>query len=97
MQLSTDDVRKVAELAKLEFSDAEVDQFTEQLCRIVSLVEQLSEVDTEGVEPMAHPLDVHSAIRSDELQQGLSRESALANAPNSDGEYFLVPPVLRVG
>lgn len=94
MKLSHADVRKVAELAKLEFSDAELAQFTEQLGNIVTLVEQLGEVDTEGVEQMAHPLDVHTATRPDELRPSLDHEAALSNAPNHDQDFFLVPPVM---
>ncbi len=94
MQLSCDDVRQVASLAKLEFTEAELEEYASQLGKIVSFVEQLAKVKTDGVEPMAHPLDVHSALRSDAHVLGLSREQALVNAPKSDGECFLVPPVL---
>ena len=94
MDLSRNDVKKVAELAKLEFSEAELDEFTDQLGKIVSFVEQLGEVSTAGVAELAHPLDVHSATRSDVPRTGLTREVALANAPNQDGEFFLVPPVM---
>lgn len=92
--LTADDVRKVAKLARLEFSDAELSQLTEQLGNIVSFVEQLSAVDTTGVEPMAHPLEVHSVLRGDVQRDGLSRERALSNAPQHDDEFFLVPPVM---
>lgn len=92
--LTADDVRKVAKLARLEFSDAELAQFTEQLGNIVSFVEQLSAVDTTDVEPLAHPLDVHSVLRVDVQRHGLSREQALANAPQHDDEFFLVPAVM---
>lgn len=95
MQLSCEDVQKVAALAKLEFSAVELEQFTAQLGKIVGLVEQLGEVNTEGVEPMAHPLDVHSATRPDLNRRSLTREQALANSPKQDGEYFLVPPVMH--
>ncbi|MEZ6136084.1 MAG: Asp-tRNA(Asn)/Glu-tRNA(Gln) amidotransferase subunit GatC [Pirellulaceae bacterium] len=94
MKLTTDDVKKVAELAKLEFTAQELERFTDQLGRIVELVEQLGEVDTTGVEPMAHPLDVHTALRDDQLRTGLTHQAALANSPKHDGEFFLVPPVL---
>jgi aspartyl-tRNA(Asn)/glutamyl-tRNA(Gln) amidotransferase subunit C len=94
VQLTVDDVRKVASLAKLRFDEVELQQFATQLGCIVSFVERLSEVDVAGVEPMSHPLEVHSVTRQDGLQAGLLREDALVNAPKSDGEYFLVPPVL---
>ncbi len=92
--LTTEEIRKVATLARLEFSEAELTQFTEQLGKIVNFVEQLSAVDTTGIEPMAHPLDVHSVLRADQQQPGLSRDQALANSPSHNDEFFLVPPVM---
>ena len=97
MKLTAEDVQKVASLARLEFTDAELQQFTEQLGNIVTFVEQLGEVPTEGIEEMAHPLDVRSVLRADEGSPGLSRQAALANAPSHDDECFLVPPVLGRG
>lgn len=97
MQLTREDVQKVAALARLEFSSAELDDFTEQLGKIVTFVEQLDEVATEGVQPLAHPLEIHSALRRDECRAGLSRAAALANSPNHDDECFLVPPVMARG
>ena len=94
MQLSRQDVQKVASLARLEFSQVELEQCVAQLGKIVSFVEQLSEVPTEGVEPLAHPLELHSVLRRDEQRPGLSRAAALANAPSHDEESFLVPPVM---
>jgi aspartyl-tRNA(Asn)/glutamyl-tRNA(Gln) amidotransferase subunit C len=92
--LTRDDIRKVAILARLEFSEQELVDLTDQLGKIVTFVEQLSEVDTTGVEPLAHPLDVHSVVREDRWIEGISRESALANSPNHDDQFFLVPPVM---
>jgi aspartyl-tRNA(Asn)/glutamyl-tRNA(Gln) amidotransferase subunit C len=97
MQLTQVDIQKVAKLARLEFTAVELEQFTEQLGKIVSFVEQLSDVPTEGVSPLAHPLDVHTALRDDVIRAGLSREAALANSPSHDEEYFLVPPVMARG
>lgn len=94
MSLSVKDVREVAGLARLEFSDDELIVLTEQLGKIVSFVEQLSAVPTEGVEPLAHPLDVHSVTRTDQLATSLPREAALSNSPSHDQTYFLVPPVM---
>jgi aspartyl-tRNA(Asn)/glutamyl-tRNA(Gln) amidotransferase subunit C len=94
MSLTVEDVKKVAVLARLEFSESETALFTEQLGNIVAFVEQLSQVPTEGIEPMAHPLDVDSVLRPDVLRPGLSREAALSNSPNHDDTCFLVPPVM---
>ncbi len=92
--LTVDDIRKVANLARLEFSEPELVQFTDQLGKIVAFVEQLDAVDTTGVAPLAHPLEIHSVLRQDKQLPGLSRDAALANAPNQDHEFFLVPPVM---
>ena len=94
MQLSREDVRKVAGLAKLDFADSELDVITEKLHKTLNFVAQLNEVDTTGVQEMAHPFDVDSVTRPDERVPSLEREAALSNAPNTDGEFFLVPPVL---
>ncbi len=94
MSLSVKDVREVAHLARLEFSDEELIVLTEQLGNIVSFVEQLSAVPTEGVEPLAHPLDIHSVMRADQLGTSLPRDAALSNSPSHDQTYFLVPPVM---
>lgn len=94
MQLSRDEIQKVAALARLEFAEDELEAFAEQLGNIVTFVDQLSEVDTDGVEEMAHPLDVHSVVRPDVPSAGLSREEALANSPSHNGEFFQVPPVM---
>ncbi len=93
--LAGDDVRNVAHLARLQLSDEEVERFTQQLGDILTYVEQLDEVDTEGVEPMAHAIELSNVLRSDEPRDSLPREAALGNAPRTDGKYFLVPPILE--
>ncbi len=94
MPVSREEVEKVSLLGRLLLSEAELATMTEQLGRILDYMELLSEVDTEGVEPMAHALDMHNVFRPDELGQSLDREEALANAPNRDQECYLVPAVL---
>ncbi|MEX0718376.1 MAG: Asp-tRNA(Asn)/Glu-tRNA(Gln) amidotransferase subunit GatC [Planctomycetaceae bacterium] len=89
-----DDVAKVASLARLELSEAELDGYASQLGRILDYVEILDTLDTENVEPMAHAVALANVFRPDEPGTSLSREEALANAPSSDGRYFLVPPIL---
>jgi aspartyl-tRNA(Asn)/glutamyl-tRNA(Gln) amidotransferase subunit C len=94
MILSQQDVERVALLARLRFSQAELDVMTRQLGQIVNFVEQLGEPDTANVEPMAHAIDLSGVFRQDEPRPSLPREQALANAPHADGECFLVPAVL---
>lgn len=94
MRLSTSDVRKVAALAKLEVAEVDIETMSKKLLSVLEFVEQLSRVDTANVEEMSHPVDLHTVLRPDHLQPGLTHEAALGNAPRTDGEYFLVPPVL---
>lgn len=96
MPLSDDEIRKLALLARLQLTDEEVRKLGPQLDSILSFVEQLSEVDTDDVEPMTTALDVDNRWREDRLLPSLSHEDALRNAPQCDDEYFLVPPVLGV-
>jgi len=94
MAITRADVEKVALLARLQLSETELTTLTDELAQIVTYVDQLAEVDTEGVEPMAHAVEVHSVFADDEVRPSLSREQALANAPCHNGQVYLVPPVL---
>ncbi|MEN0110963.1 MAG: Asp-tRNA(Asn)/Glu-tRNA(Gln) amidotransferase subunit GatC, partial [Planctomycetota bacterium] len=88
------DVERVALLARLDLSDAEIEALTPQLAGIVAYVDQLGEVDTGGVEPMAHAVEQTDVLRPDKVAPGLSQEAALANAPRHDEVGFRVPAVL---
>ena len=92
--ISRSDVEKVALLARLQLTDAELATITGQLVDIVGYVDLLSEVNTEGVEPMAHAIEVANVFRDDQLAASLPREEALANAPHHDDRGYLVPAVL---
>ena len=94
MSLGQDDVAKVALLARLQLSDDELSVMTGQLAQIIEYVEQLGELDTEGVDPMAHAVDLSNVFSDDELRPSLPREQALANAPKRDDECYRVPAVL---
>jgi aspartyl-tRNA(Asn)/glutamyl-tRNA(Gln) amidotransferase subunit C len=94
MALSRADVEKVALLARLRLSDDELEHMTGQLADIVGYVDQLSEVDTTGVEPMAHAVELTNVFAADEVEPSLPREAALANAPRHNERGYLVPPVL---
>jgi len=94
MSISRDEVEKVALLARLALSQAELDTMTVQLSEILGYVDLLSEVNTDRVEPMAHALDVADVFRDDCVAPSLPREEALANAPARDDECYRVPAVL---
>ena len=93
--LSPEQVAKVASLARLKLTPVEQEQMAAQLGQILDYVEVLNEVDTDGVEPMAHAVEVTNVLRADEPRESLPREAALANAPKTDGECFLVPQILE--
>ncbi len=93
--LSLDDVRKVAQLANLELSETELQEMSSHLSGILDYVELLNQVDTEHIEPLAHPIDVVDVFRNDEPTEMLPREEALKNAPETDGKYFIVPAILN--
>jgi len=87
-------VRKVAKLSRLDLTEAEVEEFTGQLSAIIDYVEKMNELDTEGVEPLAHCLPINNVFRDDSIKESLGTEKTLANAPQRDGEFFKVPKIL---
>ena len=97
MQLTPADVRKVASLARLKVSDDEVVSLTIDLTAILGYVDVLNEVDTTGIEPMVHAVELSNVLRADTVLTSLSRVDALRNAPRSDGECFLVPAIIEAG
>jgi aspartyl-tRNA(Asn)/glutamyl-tRNA(Gln) amidotransferase subunit C len=94
VSLTRADVEKVSLLARLQLSPLEVDAMTRQLGQIVQYVELLDELDTDDVQPMAHAMDLSNVFADDRVQESLSREQALANAPKRDDQYYRVPAVL---
>lgn len=94
MALSREDVEKVALLGRLRLTPQELDTMTTQLAAVVAYVEQLSELNTDDVDPMAHAVELANVFRADEIRPSLDRSAALANAPHHDDECYLVPAVL---
>lgn len=95
MAFSEEDVKKIAMLARLELTGEEVEQMRHQLGAIVDYVEQLQEVDTTGVEPLAHCLPVQNVFREDVVKESLTPDEALANAPKRAGDFYSVPAILE--
>ena len=89
------EVRKVASLARLSLNEQELIACGEQLTVILDYVSLLNEVDTTDVTPMPHPTPAENVFREDEQRASLPRDSALANAPKTDGQFFLVPKILE--
>lgn len=94
MSLAPEDVQRIAHLARLQLSEAELAAYSVQLQAIVAFVDQLQAVDTTGVEPMVHAIELSNVLAADEVSVGLSRDAALSNSPDHDDECFRVPAVL---
>ena len=92
MAIDRNEVLHVARLARLALTDEEVERLGAQLNAILEAVGKVSELDLEGVEPTAHPLDLVNVLAEDEPRPSLPVEEALANAPEREGEFFKVPP-----
>lgn len=96
-EFTEQDVRQVAKLARLNCPEHEIKQFTGQLGAILGYVDQLNQVNTDGIEPLAHSLPVSNVFREDVVRPSLANDQALQNAPQRDGEYFAIPRVLGEG
>jgi aspartyl-tRNA(Asn)/glutamyl-tRNA(Gln) amidotransferase subunit C len=94
-KISRAEVEKVAKLARLELSEAEVQEFTGQLSAILDYVAKMNELDTRNVEPLAHCLPISNVFREDVVKESLGTEKTLANAPQRDGSFFKVPKILE--
>ncbi len=91
--ISTDDVKHVAKLARLELTEEEIDKYSKQLGEILKYVEQMNEVDTTNVEPMPHPIQIYNVMREDEVKYEQTKEEMMANAPFEENGFFRVPKI----
>lgn len=94
MSVSPEEVRRIARLARLRFTPEEEHRLAGEMSRILDYAAQFREVDTAGVEPLYHVLDLENVFRADEPVQRITRDAALERAPDHDGTYFRVPKVL---
>ncbi|MEM9244898.1 MAG: Asp-tRNA(Asn)/Glu-tRNA(Gln) amidotransferase subunit GatC [Cyanobacteria bacterium P01_F01_bin.153] len=95
MSISLDEVRKVALLSRIALTDDEEERFAAQLNDILDYVEQLNELDVEGVEPTTRAIDVSNVMRQDAHSTYENREGLLNNAPDRDEDFFKVPKILN--
>lgn len=95
MSLDADQVRRVAELSRLAVDDAELPVYAQELSSILDMVDQLQSADTNGVEPMAHPLNMVQRLRADEVSERPDRDAYQALAPQAEGGHYLVPRVIE--
>ena len=95
MSVNEEQVRHVAKLARLALSDAEIDKMVPELNNILGWVEQLGEVDTDGVEPLTAVIDLKLRLRDDVVTDGDMRDKILLNAPDAQHGFFAVPKVIE--
>ncbi len=91
MSVTKDDVKKVARLARIRVADEALEPLSKELSGILDWIEQLNEVDVEGVEPMTSVVDVKLPRRADEVTDGNRQDEVLANAPRTEDGFFVVP------
>ncbi|WP_457572048.1 Asp-tRNA(Asn)/Glu-tRNA(Gln) amidotransferase subunit GatC [Desulfovulcanus sp.] len=94
MSISKENVAKIATLSRLSLEENELDQFTDQLSSILKYMQKLNELETTDVEPLYSPVDQTTVLREDVVEKKFKREELLANAPEDDGQYFIVPRII---
>ena len=94
MTLKIEDVRNIAQLARLQIDDSSLGQYASDLSNILALAEQMNTVDTSNVSPMAHPLDATQRLRPDEVTESNQREKFQAIAPDVENGFYRVPKVI---
>ena len=95
MSLSDDQIRRIAKLARIAIGEAESAEVRERLNRVLGLIDQLQAVDTTGIEPMSHALDVVQPLRADKVTEGDRRDENQRGAPAVEGGLYLVPKVIE--
>jgi len=95
MSLTRSDIDKIAHLARLAICENDIPEYTRNLSNIIHLVEQMNAVDTTGVEPLAHPLDVSQRLREDVITESDQHELFQSNAPLVKDDLYLVPKVIE--
>lgn len=91
--ITVKDVEHVAKLARLELTEEEKEKFTSQLGDVLKYVEQMNEVDTSNVKPMAHAIDFVNVMREDEVKYEQTKEELMKNAPDAEDGFFKVPKI----
>jgi aspartyl-tRNA(Asn)/glutamyl-tRNA(Gln) amidotransferase subunit C len=95
MSVTNEQVRHIAKLARIAMSDEEIERLAPELNNILDWVEQLAEVNTEGVEPLTAVIDLKLRLRDDVVNDGNIRDAVLANAPEAQHGFFAVPKVIE--
>lgn len=95
MSVTKEEVKYVADLARLQFTDEETERLKGDLNQILDYMETLDELDTSDVEPLEHVIDLEYRLRDDTAQEPVTHNEALKNAPDADSDYFRVPRVIE--
>lgn len=95
MKITRKEVEHIAHLARLEFSEKEIEAFTRQLDNILTYFDKLKEVNTANIEPTSHAIKVKNVFREDEVKKSISLDSCLRNAPEEEGNCFRVPKIIE--
>ncbi|MCX5808294.1 MAG: Asp-tRNA(Asn)/Glu-tRNA(Gln) amidotransferase subunit GatC [Proteobacteria bacterium] len=96
MKITKDVVEHVAHLGRLELDPDEVELYTVQVDSILEYMDQLNLLDTEGIEPMSHPMPVVCVLRDDVAKDSFSVDASTQNAPEKKGSFFKVPPIIEI-
>lgn len=95
MSLDAEQVKKIAHLARIEINDADIPGYADTLSSILDLVDQMAAVNTDNVEPMAHPMDASQRLRADVVTETNNREQFQSVAPKTEDGLYLVPQVIE--
>jgi aspartyl-tRNA(Asn)/glutamyl-tRNA(Gln) amidotransferase subunit C len=95
MKISPEKIESLSKLAKLHFDEHEKQNISQELEKILDMIETLQKVNTNGVEPLIYMTDSHTVLRKDEIRQDITKEEALKNAPKKDSDFFRVPKVIE--
>ncbi len=94
MTMTADDVARIAHLARLELAPEKAELFAPQLDQVLAYMDTLGQVDTSAVDPMYSPVEHATVTRPDEVRREHTRDEVLANAPETDGQFFIVPKIV---
>lgn len=95
MKITQQEVGHVAKLGRLELTEKEKESLTDQLSNILTYVEKLNELDTKGVDPTSHVLDISNVMREDAPHESLPQDKALSNAPEKAAGHYKVPKIIE--
>ncbi|KKC30327.1 Asp-tRNA(Asn)/Glu-tRNA(Gln) amidotransferase subunit GatC [Caldanaerobacter subterraneus] len=95
MAISKSEIEHIAKLARLKFTEEEIEAMAQELSKILDYVNKLNELDTENVEPTAHIVPIHNVFREDEVKPSMPREKVLMNAPFTEQRLLKVPKIIE--